>query len=250
MEEIIQKYGRTNDWSKVYDHVKTFDDLKTAMVAFLEGKVNGQPWHPEPVMKETHSILGKLLNINKKGFLSVEGHPAVCKNAKSEHPKLYKYLEQKSYIIGLFPSEHTDSLHQFLEKNKDVYYAINGKDVYYSNFVFHSRDDEYVVGRFMMPWDELHITTSIDEAYLRSLWRHAVYCFNRNNVINSVVVVFLAARDYCNHFVEDTLVEYFSTQQGGKGSKTYQLHKGKKYLVRVGKKGGKFIEVQGNKIYI
>ena len=58
-----------------WEEAKTFKDAMLCMIKFLKGKMDSTPWHYDKVDEETVNILPKLVQINKLGFMTVEGQP-------------------------------------------------------------------------------------------------------------------------------------------------------------------------------
>ena len=58
----------------LYREATTFKNLVCLNIAFLKGILNGTPYHHGPIDDETIPLLSQLIQLNKKGFLSTNGH--------------------------------------------------------------------------------------------------------------------------------------------------------------------------------
>ena len=56
--------------------VHTYSDLIDANVAFLWGSLLQSPYHHGPIDEETHLLLPSLIELNRLGFITVNGQPA------------------------------------------------------------------------------------------------------------------------------------------------------------------------------
>jgi hypothetical protein len=94
----------------------------------LQGENIYTPYHDNRVDEETLPLLADLIRVNKAGFHSTEGQPAMkIRNlsnggmwGRSPIPH-YADTYQKSYIVGIIPRKMAGRLADFL-KNQPVYF--------------------------------------------------------------------------------------------------------------------------------
>ncbi|KAJ5554909.1 hypothetical protein N7535_007352 [Penicillium sp. DV-2018c] len=117
---------------KLWGEPKSIKELSDIFVRFLTGKLDRLPWSDSPITREAHEIQEDLLNLNKRGFLTINSQPAV-NGVKSSHP-IYGwgpkngFVYQKAYLELLVPSNLIDELITRIEKNDDLtYHATNKK---------------------------------------------------------------------------------------------------------------------------
>ncbi|CRL26649.1 Methylenetetrahydrofolate reductase [Penicillium camemberti] len=117
---------------KLWGEPKSIKDISDIFVNFLTGKLDRLPWSDSPITTEAHDIQEDLLNLNQRGFLTINSQPAV-NGVKSSHP-VYGwgpkngFVYQKAYLELLVPSNLLDELITRIEKNDDLtYHATNKK---------------------------------------------------------------------------------------------------------------------------
>ncbi|KAJ5124048.1 uncharacterized protein N7515_007873 [Penicillium bovifimosum] len=117
---------------KLWGEPKSIKELSDIFVRFLTGKLDRLPWSDSPITSEAHEIQQDLLNLNQRGFLTINSQPAV-NGVKSSHP-IYGwgpkngFVYQKAYLELLVPSSLIDELITRIEKNGDLtYHATNKK---------------------------------------------------------------------------------------------------------------------------
>ena len=117
---------------KLWGEPKSIKELSDIFVRFLTGKLDRLPWSDSPITTEAHDIQEDLLNLNQRGFLTINSQPAV-NGVKSSHP-VYGwgpkngFVYQKAYLELLVPSNLIDELITRIEKNDDLtYHATNKK---------------------------------------------------------------------------------------------------------------------------
>ncbi|RJE16513.1 Methylenetetrahydrofolate reductase, partial [Aspergillus sclerotialis] len=83
-----------------------------------------------PITAEAKAIKPNLIDLNQRGFFSINSQPAV-NGAKSSHP-VYGwgpkngFVYQKAYLELFVPSYLVDELIARIEKNEDLtYHAVN-----------------------------------------------------------------------------------------------------------------------------
>lgn len=113
-----------------YNAVTTYQGLINLNVRYLQGENIYTPYHENRVDEETLPLLADLIRVNKAGFHSTEGQPAMkIRNlsnggmwGRSPIPH-YADTYQKSYIAGIIPRKMAGRLADFL-KNQPVYFEM------------------------------------------------------------------------------------------------------------------------------
>ncbi|KMU73725.1 methylenetetrahydrofolate reductase 2 [Coccidioides immitis RMSCC 3703] len=115
---------------KLWGEPKSIKDLSAIFIRFLEGGLDRLPWSESPITEETDDIKHDLIDLNNRGFLTINSQPAV-NGMSSSHP-VYGwgpkngYVYQKAYLELLIPPEVIGEVIRRIEKNPDLtYYAIN-----------------------------------------------------------------------------------------------------------------------------
>jgi methylenetetrahydrofolate reductase (NADPH) len=92
--------------------------------------VESLPWSEAPITSEADIIKADLIDLNKRGFLTINSQPAV-NGVKSSDP-VYGwgpsngYVYQKAYLELLVPPQLMDELIKRVERDPDLtYYAVN-----------------------------------------------------------------------------------------------------------------------------
>lgn len=114
--------------SKIWNTASTFSELQRGMIMFLEGKCKSQPWHLDPVAKETIPLLETLIEINKLGYVTTEGQPGTITEEKiaktstfGKKGDTYKQV-QRGYMWGFIQLERGKKLKGKLKENEKVCY--------------------------------------------------------------------------------------------------------------------------------
>ncbi|KAL1959730.1 hypothetical protein VTO42DRAFT_1316 [Malbranchea cinnamomea] len=115
---------------KLWGEPKSIKDLSNIFIRFLEGKLERLPWSDSPITEETDVIKADLIDLNSRGFLTINSQPAV-NGVHSSHP-VYGwgpkngYVYQKAYLELLISPEVIDEVISRIEKNPDLtYHSIN-----------------------------------------------------------------------------------------------------------------------------
>ena len=131
----VDQYGvllkGTNEQNiKLYGRPSSIQDVVGLFVKYLEGKLPSLPWSDSPLTSEADSLTRRLIEVNKRGFLTVNSQPAVggVKSTDTVHgwgPK-NGYIFKKSYLEFFTSPELVKELIPRLEKNPSfTYYAVN-----------------------------------------------------------------------------------------------------------------------------
>lgn len=115
------------DCEQIWKDCQTFKQLQSAMVLFLEGKCPTTIWYGAPVNDETIPLMSDLIEIVKRGFVTIEGQPGTILEKKigikSDFGKIgEKYTEkQRGYMSGYMLNALCDGFINKLRKSKKVF---------------------------------------------------------------------------------------------------------------------------------
>ncbi|OOQ85972.1 Methylenetetrahydrofolate reductase 1 [Penicillium brasilianum] len=125
----VRLKGTNEQNIKLWGEPKSIKDLSEIFVRFLEGKLDRLPWSDSPISAEANDIKDLLVDLNRRGFLTINSQPAV-NGVKSSHP-IYGwgpkngFVYQKAYLELLVPPSLIDELVARIDKNNDLtYHAI------------------------------------------------------------------------------------------------------------------------------
>lgn len=123
---------------KLWGQPKSLKDISETFIRYIEGNLDRLPWSEAPITAEADVIKSDLIDLNRRGFLTINSQPAV-NGAKSSHP-IYGwgpkngYVYQKAYLELLVPPGLIDEVIERIEKNEDLtYYCISKKGELRSN---------------------------------------------------------------------------------------------------------------------
>lgn len=115
---------------KLWNHPQSMRDISNLFVRYMEGKLESLPWSEQPITKEADVLRSSLIDLNRRGILTINSQPAVD-GAKSSDP-VYGwgprngYVYQKSYLEVLVHPDLVAELITRLERDPDfTYYAVN-----------------------------------------------------------------------------------------------------------------------------
>ncbi|KAJ5907645.1 Methylenetetrahydrofolate reductase 1 [Penicillium taxi] len=117
---------------KLWGEPKSIKDISAIFLRFLEGKLDRLPWSDSPISAEANDIKDLLLNLNSRGFLTINSQPAV-NGVKSSHP-IYGwgpkngFVYQKAYLELLVPPYLIDELISRIDSNEDLTYLAIKKE--------------------------------------------------------------------------------------------------------------------------
>ena len=123
---------------KLWGRPKTLREVTKLFLKFLDGSLDRLPWSEGALSAEANTIKTDLLDLNRRGFLSINSQPAIdgVRSTHSTHgwgpPGGYVY--QKAYLeLFVFPSI-IDTVLERLESNKNLtYYAVNKDGILRTN---------------------------------------------------------------------------------------------------------------------
>lgn len=115
---------------KLWGQPETLRDIADIFIRFLEKKVQSLPWSESPITSESEEIKPELIDLNKRGLLTITSQPSV-NGAKSSHPvhgwgPHGGYVYQKAYLEILISPELMPDLIARIDQEPDVtFYAVN-----------------------------------------------------------------------------------------------------------------------------
>lgn len=217
----IKIYGKTQWWYRIYERVKTYQDLIETNIAFLNGEIKRTPYHDGSIEEETHKILDNLVKINKFGFFTTNSQPSLCEYRKYI-PKLNYYIdvEQKSYISGFMFREEFYNLLSFIENNSlQVIYNIT--DIKKNILISNLKDNSYNVTRDRS-YKQLKDQVNTHWRYYTSITKGIHYdeydnfgeYQNIQTILrNNCVFVELCLTEYCRFEIADVLLEFYNSNK-------------------------------------
>ncbi|KAI9821290.1 MAG: hypothetical protein M1827_004026 [Pycnora praestabilis] len=115
---------------KLWGEPQSLKDIANLFVRYLKNDLETLPWSESPISSEANIISKDLIDLNGRGFLTINSQPAV-NGAKSSHP-VYGwgphggYVYQKAYLELLISPELISELITRIERNPELtYYAVN-----------------------------------------------------------------------------------------------------------------------------
>lgn len=121
--------GTNESNRKKWGEPKSVLDIANTFVGYLNQEIETLPWSEAPLTGESDAIKPALIELNQRGFLTINSQPAVD-GAKSSHPVHgwgpdNGYVYQKGYIELLVPPENLDGIIDRVENNPNLtYYAV------------------------------------------------------------------------------------------------------------------------------
>lgn len=104
-------------------------DVAQLFVKYLRQEIETLPWSDAPLTSEADSIRDELINLNKRGLITINSQPAVD-GVKSNHPvhgwgPNNGYVYQKAYLEAFVAPEIVDELIKRIESHPDLtYYSV------------------------------------------------------------------------------------------------------------------------------
>lgn len=114
---------------KLWGKPESLRDVANLFVRFLEGKLQSLPWSEAPITSESEAIRPDLLDLNRRGLLTITSQPSV-NGVKSAHPvhgwgPKGGYVYQKAYVELLISPQLISELIARVERNPSMtYYAV------------------------------------------------------------------------------------------------------------------------------
>jgi len=100
--------------------IKSESDVFSIFVSYCQGKLSSLPWFPESLALESSKILFELIDINQKGYLTINSQPSV--NGASSNDKTFGwgddngYVYQKAYLEFFCSPENWERLKLILDQ--------------------------------------------------------------------------------------------------------------------------------------
>ena len=115
---------------KLWGSPTTLREVADIFVRFLDGRLESLPWSDTGLSSEVDDIRPQLLDLNKRGFLTINSQPAVngVKSSDSVHGwgPHGGYCYQKAYLELLVPPSMIDEIIDRANSNESMtYYAVN-----------------------------------------------------------------------------------------------------------------------------
>ncbi|KAG8531684.1 uncharacterized protein KY384_003316 [Bacidia gigantensis] len=123
---------------ELWGRPESIKDVAQVFIRFLNGELKTLPWSETTTTSETIPIKDKLIDLNKRGLLTLTSQPAV-NGLESTHPihgwgPKGGYVYQKAYLELLIPPYLIDELCDRIEANENMtYYAVTKNNDLRSN---------------------------------------------------------------------------------------------------------------------
>ncbi|OJJ46762.1 hypothetical protein ASPZODRAFT_66358 [Penicilliopsis zonata CBS 506.65] len=117
---------------KLWGQPRSIHELSDIFVRFIQGTLDRLPWSDAPITAEADAIKNDLIDLNRRGFLTINSQPAV-NGVKSSHP-VYGwgpkngFVYQKAYLELLVPADLVDELIARMDRNDDLTYHCIRRD--------------------------------------------------------------------------------------------------------------------------
>ena len=114
---------------KLWGRPESLKDVANIFIRYLEGKLQSLPWSDAPITSEAEAIRSELVNLNRRGLLTITSQPSV-NGVKSTHPvhgwgPTGGYVYQKAYVELLISPQVVSELIPRIERNPNMtYYAV------------------------------------------------------------------------------------------------------------------------------
>lgn len=114
---------------KLWGKPESLRDVANIFIRFLEGNLKSLPWSEAPITSEAEAIRSELVNLNRRGLLTITSQPSV-NGVKSTHPvhgwgPKGGYVYQKAYVELLISPQLISEIIARIERNPNMtYYAV------------------------------------------------------------------------------------------------------------------------------
>lgn len=131
------KYSSTEALT-MWGNPKTEDDISNLFVAYCRGDLYALPWSDSPLAAESEFIQSRLIDLNNRGYLTINSQPAV-NGAASSHPAYgwgpkNGFVFQKAYLEFFVSPKTIQKLVDKIGQNPHVtYYAVNSDGDFRTN---------------------------------------------------------------------------------------------------------------------
>ncbi|KAJ4310252.1 methylenetetrahydrofolate reductase (NAD(P)H) met13 [Neodidymelliopsis sp. IMI 364377] len=115
---------------KLWGTPTSVQDISDLFVRYMQGDLESLPWSEQAITDEANAIQQNLIDLNRRGFLTINSQPAV-NGAKSSDPTFgwgprNGYVYQKSYLEVLVSPEYISEIITRIERDPEfTYYAVN-----------------------------------------------------------------------------------------------------------------------------
>ncbi|MCJ1478224.1 hypothetical protein MMC13_006900 [Lambiella insularis] len=121
--------GSNEQNKKLWGEPRSLRDIANLFIRFLKNELQSLPWSESPITSEADSIKAELLNLNRRGFLTINSQPSV-NGVRSTDP-VYGwgpqggYCYQKAYLeLMVSPQLISELLHRIEKVDSITYYAV------------------------------------------------------------------------------------------------------------------------------
>ena len=121
--------GTNEQNRKKWGEPQTVSDIASLFVRYINKEIEALPWSEAPLSGEGDLIRDDLINLNKRGLITINSQPAV-NGVKSTHPvhgwgPKNGYVYQKAYLELLVPPAIYPELRRRIHEHPDLtYYAV------------------------------------------------------------------------------------------------------------------------------
>lgn len=115
---------------KLWGTPTSVKDISDLFVRYMQGDLESLPWSEQAITEEANAIQKNLIDLNRRGFLTINSQPAV-NGAKSSDTTFgwgprNGYVYQKSYLEVLVSPEYIAEVITRIERDPEfTYYAVN-----------------------------------------------------------------------------------------------------------------------------
>jgi methylenetetrahydrofolate reductase (NADPH) len=120
----------TEEAHQYWGFPSAIQDIRNLFADYVLGKVKYLPWSDSPISTEIATIRSNLVDMNRRGFLTINSQPAVD-GEPSSHP-VYGwgpkngYVYQKAYLECFCPPEALEDLLTVIENDPNItFHAVN-----------------------------------------------------------------------------------------------------------------------------
>lgn len=169
------KYS-TDDCLKMWGYPSSLEEISMIFAKYLKGEIKALPWCETALHSESSVIRERLIQINLKGFLSINSQPSV-NGVPSTHPTngwgpKDGFVFQKAYLEFFINPTVLIKLEKLIEKDSYItYYAINKQGDWRSNT---KKDNANAVTWGVFPGREI-IQPTIVEPLSFMAWKDEAY---------------------------------------------------------------------------
>lgn len=126
---VLLKHGPAKA-RDIWGEPQSLKDIEDLFLKYINNKIKSLPWSDSPITNEIDSIKPKLLDLNERGYLTINSQPAV-NGARSSDP-IYGwgpkngYVYQKAYLEVLVCPSRIEKLKAAMDADPEVtYYYVN-----------------------------------------------------------------------------------------------------------------------------